>query len=266
MGKKVTICICVKNRQNAIQKTLDTVLKQDFDDYNILVCDGHSGDMTMNRVFDYQQNTNNKVVAWQTEKEGYVNSHNFILSKVDSEYICFIDSDDIIESNKLSEQVKYLDSHPEVDIVSTSTILPEKKILVNSFAELNDEQIFNFVKAGNSILSICHPQSCMFRKSCLEKFNNGIYFYPEYEEGLCGQGFLYTLHFLGYKFANITSTIYFYTRGVLKDSMSNNLTPNFANAIDTLSYEKKKEYIEELFNVYNPQTKKRGRPKKEVVE
>jgi len=251
MSKKVDICVCVKDRQNVIENTLNNILNQKFDDFRILCCDGLSKDMTMNKVYDMQGKTDNKVIAWQTEKEGYVNTHNFILSKTDAEYICFIDSDDIVDANKLEEQVKYLDSHPDVDVVSSTTIFPNKKVLINTVVELNDEQISKSLKEGNSILGLCHFQSCMFRRKCLEKFKNGIYFYPEYEEGICGQGFLYTLHFLGYKFANIISTIYLYTRGVLKNSMSNTSKPNFANAIDTLSYEKKMEYIEELFNTYN---------------
>lgn len=262
MSKKVDICVCVKNRESVINSTLNNILDQEYSNFRILCCDGKSKDKTMNKIYDLQESTGGKVIAWETEKEGYVNTHNFILSKTDADYICFIDSDDIIDSVKLKEQVKYLDKHPDVDVVSCTTILPNKKVLANSMVELDNDQITKYLKDGNSIVSVCHFQSCLFRRRCLEKFSNGIYFYPEYEDGLLGQGFLYTLHFLGYKFANIISTVYVYTRGVMKDSMSNKLNPNFANAIDTLSYERKKEYIEELFHAYNPETKKRGRPKK----
>ena len=257
MSKKVDICVCVKNRQSIIEQTLNNILNQNFDDFRILCCDGKSNDMTMNKIFDLQEQTDGKVIAYETEKEGYVNSHNYILSQTDAEYICFIDSDDIVDVNKLEEQVKFLDTHPDVDVVSSTTILPNKKVLVNSMVDLNDNQITEYLKNGHSILELCHFESCMFRRKCLEKFINKIYFYPEYEDGLLGQGFLYTLHFLGYKFANIISTVYVYTRGLIKDSMSNKIIPQFANAIDTLSYEKKQEYITELFSAYNSSKKKK---------
>jgi len=261
MSKKVTICVCVYNRQSVIKTSLNTVLNQTYKDYDVLVCDGKSLDKTIDVLFEYQNNNKN-LIAWQTEESGYINSHNFILSKVDSEYICFIDSDDLVDSNKLEEQVKFLDNNPDIDVVSTSVMFSDKRILPNTFIELNNDQITEYLKNGNPILNICHFQSCMFRRKCLEKFTNKVYFYPEYETGMCGEGFLYTLHFLGYKFANIISTIYVYTRGLVKNSMSNTIEQKFASAIDSLSYDMKKEYIMELFNTYNPQTKKRGRPKK----
>lgn len=261
MSKKVNICMCVYNRQEIVKNSLDNILKQKYKDYDIFVCDGKSIDNTMDELINYQ-NINNNIFAYQTKEIGYINTHNLILSKTNSEYICFIDSDDLVDANKLEEQVKYLDSHPDIDIVSSSVMLYDKKILPNTFVELNNDQITEYLKAGNPMLGLCHFQSCMFRRKCLEKFTNNIYFYPEYEDGLCGEGFLYTLHFLGYKFANITSTIYVYTRGLLKDSMSNNKKQEFASAIDNLSYDMKKQYIMELFNNYNKALKKRGRPKK----
>lgn len=261
MSKRVNICVCVYNRQSIIKSSLDSLLKQTYKDYNILVCDGKSLDKTIDVLLDYQNHFDN-LIAWQTEQEGYINTHNFILDKTDSEYICFVDSDDLVDPQKIEEQVKYLDNNPDVDVVSSSVMLADKRVLPNTMIELNNEQITEYLKNGNPMLSVCHFQSCMFRRKCLEKFTNKVYFYPEYENGMCGEGFLYTLHFLGYKFANIISTIYVYTRGLIKNSMSNTKNPEFASAIDSLSYDMKKEYIMELFNAYNTPTKKRGRPKK----
>ena len=105
----------------------------------------------------------------------------------------------------------------------------------------------------------------MFRRKCLEKFTGNIYFYDEYNTGRCGDGFLYTLHFLGYKFANIISTIYVYSKGLIKNSLTNTVDPEFANSMDLLDYENKKMFTLEMFNNYNPQKKKRGRPKKATI-
>ena len=200
MSKRVNICVCVYNRQSIIKSSLDSLLKQTYKDYNILVCDGKSLDKTIDVILDYQNNNSN-VIAWQTEQEGYINTHNFILNKTDSEYICFVDSDDLVDPQKIEEQVKYLDNNPDVDVVSSSVMLSDKRVLPNTMIELNNEQITEYLKNGNPMLSVCHFQSCMFRRKCLEKFTNKVYFYPEYENGMCGEGFLYTLHFLGYKFA-----------------------------------------------------------------
>ncbi len=253
MSKKVDICVCVKDRQNVVKKTIDCILNQTFKDFRLLLCDGKSDDLTVSTLLDYQ-NKNDNVVCWQSEEKGYVNSHNFILSKTDAEYICFIDSDDLVDEKKLAEQVKYLDEHPDVDVVSSSVILPNKKILPNTFVELNNEQITEALKKGIPMAAICHFESCMFRRKCLEKFTKEKYFFDEYETGRCGEGFLYALHFFGYKFANIISTLYIYTKGVVKDSMTNTIIPEMANLMDAQTYDMKRTAIMEMFDNYN-QTK-----------
>jgi len=262
MSKKVNVCVCVKNRQAAVKASLDCLLKMKGDDYVILACDDKSTDDTINTLLDYQYANPGKVVAWQNEEEGYVNCHNFILGKTDAEYICFVDSDDFVDEKKIEEQVKFLDEHPDVDVVSSCVMFPDKKVLANSFVELKDEQITDALKKGIPMATICHFQSCMFRRKCLDDFKKGKYFYDEYNDGRCGEGFLYALHYNGHKFANIISTVYVYTKGIMQDSMTNKITPEFANTIDMIDYDTRKNVFTELMESHNAAEKKAGRPKK----
>jgi len=263
---KVNICVCVKNRQRFLETVFHSLVTQTYEDLKILGCDGISQDDTMSELFYIQQGTHEKVIAWHTEEEGYVNTHNFILSKIDDdcEYVGFVESDDLVDENKVKYQVEYLEAHPEVDVVSSCVVFSDKKILINTYMELNDDQITEGLKKGIPMSTICHFPSCIFRRKVLEKFINGKYFYDEYDNGMCGEGFLYTLHFLGYKFANIPTTIYLYRRGLDPNSMSNTMVPEFANAIDSLLYENKREYIMELFNKYNGKPTKKTTSKKKV--
>jgi len=263
---KVNVCVCLKNRKPLMETTFHSLVVQTYDNYKVLGCDGLSQDDSMTDLYYTQVGTNGKVVAWQTESEGYVNTHNFILSKIDDdcEYICFVESDDVVDENKLLYQTEFLDLHPDVDVVSSCVVFSDKKVLVNTYVELNDEQITEGLKKGIPMSTICHFPSCMFRRRVLEKFINSKYFYDEYDSGMCGEGFLYTLHFLGYKFANIPTTIYLYRRGLDPNSMSNTMVPEFANAIDSLLYENKREYIMELFNKYNGKPTKKTTSKKKV--
>ncbi len=264
---KVNIFVCTKDRAGLIDVMADALLHQTFDDYKILTCDDHSSDISQEKLYNLQMKTNGKLVSWVMEKEeGYVNTHNFILSKIDDdcEYFCFVDSDDIVDEHKIEKQVEYLESHPDVDVVSSCVAFTDKRVLVNTYVELNNDQVTEGLKKDMPITIITHFQTCMFRRRVLDKFVNGKYFYDEYDTGMCGEGFLYTLHFLGYKFANIPSTIYLYRRGIAKNSMSNNIVPEFANAINSLSYENKREYIMELFNKYNGKPIKKTTSKKKV--
>lgn len=262
MGKKVNVCMCVKDRQSSVKASIDSILDQTYDDYSILLCDDGSSDYTMNTLLEYQNANPDKVTAWQNPDPGYIKCHNFILSKTDAEYICIMDSDDFVDRTKIEMQAKFLDEHPDVDVVSSCVMFPNKQVLVNSFVELDDKTITDALKKNMPIGTIFHIGAVMFRRKCLEKFTNGVYFYDEYEEGRAGDGFLYTLHFLGYKFANIISTIYVYSKGLIKNSLSNTKKQQFAAAMDLLDYENKQKFIMEMFGNYNAIKKKRGRPKK----
>lgn len=248
--KTLDVCICTKNRANVINKLVNKIANL-YDDMNILVCDDLSKDNTIDTLLDLQAKYPDKVFAWQNEKEGYINCLNFILSKTKSNYICILDDDDIISDNKFKEQIEYLKQHKTVDVVSTMTMFPDRSVLKNSYNDLNNTDITNLLKENESMYKICHFQSCMFRRKCLDLFSKGKYFYEEYSTGRPGEGFLYTLHYNGFKFANIKSTTYVYTYRFLENSMSNTIIPEFANAIDVLDYENKKVYIDLLFKKYN---------------
>ena len=250
--KKVDICICVKNREGLIDKTIDQLMRQTMKDFNILLCDDLSIDHTMDKMLEYQDKYPGIVYAWQTDKEGYINVHNFILSKTVSDYVCVIDVDDLIDKVKIEVQYKYLESHPEIDVLSSSTMFPEQKVLPNTLIELEHYDIEDYLKNGYSMTTICFFESCMFRRKCLESFSKGIYFYDEFVGGRAGEGFLYTLFFNGYKFANINTTTYLYTYKILPDSLSNIMIPVYAEHLDKLTYKGKKAKILNLFKKYNP--------------
>ena len=245
--RKLDICICTKNRHGLILKMIDMIEENLTGlDYNIIVSDDKSTDRTMNDLLPYQDKYNN-VVVWQNEGDGYVDNYNFILSKVVSDYFCLVDDDDIFDVSKFTIQAKYLDEHPDIDVVSSTVIFPNKQILLNTLEDLDHKEIETFLKNGEKMSSICHFQSCMFRKHVLEKFNVGEYFLPEYIGGLAGEGFLYKLFFLKYKFNNIKDTVYLYTYKFIKESLSNTYIPLFAIELDELPFEERKKKINNLY-------------------
>lgn len=256
--KKADICICIKNRAACVDSFFDEIKKQDcFKDLNIIVCDGRSFDDTaQNLIYIKSAYGYNQMKILQVkEGESYIDAMNLVLNNTVSDYICWIDSDDFMSANKISEQIKYLDEHGDVDVVTTSIILPNEKAISNTLINLDDEIITKALEKGIPMCNICHFQSAMFRRKCLKKFVNNKYFFDEYIGGRAGEGFMYMLHFLGYKFANINTCQYVYTIGILKDSMTNKIEPIFANSINEMDYDTKKEEFKKLMKKYNSKTK-----------
>lgn len=252
--RTVDICMCVKNRGYIIKKSIENIKKQTFSDFNIIVCDGHSIDNTPNVLIDLNKETPNLKVLQIDEDKTYIDAHNAVLSETVSDYICWVDSDDVITTHKMKTQVEFLESHPEVDIVTTGTMymMSDKTVIMpNSIVELSHDEITDLINKGYSLSDICHFQSAMFRKSCLEKFKNGKYFFDEYVNGRCGEGFMLTLYYLGYKFHNIPNLMYCHSLDFNGMTAQIDGKHIFADEINEKTNGRRKQAIMKLFNKYN---------------
>ena len=213
-----------------------------------------SGDTTPVELISMSKTMKNLLTIQTKQDETYIDAHNLALLNTVSEYVCWIDSDDIITPDKLEEQVKFLDEHKDIDIVTTGVVFTMNEHTVamqNSLVSLSHEDIENLIKDGNSLSDICHFQSAMFRRSCLEKFINKKYFYDEYVDGRCGEGFLLTLFYLGYKFGTIGNVMYMHNLDFGGMTAAADGKEIFADEINLKTEGRRKQAIMKLFNKYN---------------
>lgn len=252
-ARKLDICICAKNRFPIIKYVLENVeniIKEV--DCNIILIDGMSTDETIQTMINFKKSHNENCILEQIDKNStYIDAYNKAMSLTTADYVCWLDSDDLCDKNRFKEQIKFLDENKDVDIVSCMTFLGKDNMLVNTIVNFDNDKLKSTLDANVPMREICHFQSCMFRRSCLKIFKNGVYFYPEYVGGFAGEGFLYTLYFKNKKFANITSTYYIYNIGMVQGSLSNTLIPIFSNEINELELDQKKKEIMKLFKKYN---------------
>jgi teichuronic acid biosynthesis glycosyltransferase TuaG len=94
-----SIIIPTYNRENQISATIESVLNQTFDKFEILVIDNHSTDLTKDKVLSFKDK---RIKFHQNEKNlerCYSRNKGVELAK--GEYILFLDSDDYFEKNHL---------------------------------------------------------------------------------------------------------------------------------------------------------------------
>ena len=256
--RKVDICLCGKNCAHVLSNALDTIRKMMTTvDCNVILVDGRSSDKTPQMMVEFMQENKSNVLVLQTEEnDTYIDAYNLALNNTVSEYIAWLDADDICDENRLKIQADYLDEHEDVDVVTSSVYLPNKQMIANTLIDFDDEQMTNLLQSNQlHMFEMCHFQSAMFRRFCLKKFKNNKYFFDEYVGGRGGEGFLYMLHFLGYKFANITNTYYVYTMFMNPISLSNNIDPLFAKSIDEMSYGERQKALMKIFRKNNKKVK-----------
>ena len=101
-GIKISIIIPVYNTENYLNQCLDSVLSQDFSDFEVIcICDG-STDKSLDILKNYAQNDYRVKVISQINN-GPGNARNVGLSHAMGEYVLFVDSDDFLSENSLSQ-------------------------------------------------------------------------------------------------------------------------------------------------------------------
>lgn len=99
-NKFVSVIINCRNSQDFLKDCLDSVLKQSYNHFEIILIDNQSSDNTKKIIFSYEDKRIKYFVTNEFLSLGA--ARNFALSKCNGEYLAFIDSDDIWEKDKLN--------------------------------------------------------------------------------------------------------------------------------------------------------------------
>ncbi len=117
MPKLSIISICFNNREG-LQRTLESVFRQTFRDFELIVIDGGSTDGSA----EFIRENKDKISFWVSEKDnGIYNAQNKGLDKATGEYCLFLNSGDYLVDEKVFENV--FRNNPSDDIVYGNMII-----------------------------------------------------------------------------------------------------------------------------------------------
>lgn len=109
---KISIIIPTHNRKKLLEKTLQSVLNQTYKADEIIIIDDGSTDGTQESLKIYLENDTLKYIF--QENQGVSSARNHGIKIAQNKWICFLDSDDIWDINKLEKQVKFHLQHPSI--------------------------------------------------------------------------------------------------------------------------------------------------------
>jgi len=161
---KLSIIVPIYNVENYISKCIDSLLNQDYDDYQIILINDGSTDKSLDICMDYQKKYKKKVKVYSKENGGLSSARNYGMEKANSEFIFFVDGDDYIKPNCLKKMMKKIEG---------------KDILVFNYLNVyNDhEELFNIfdstIKNVNKRYLVASPSACnkIFRLDLFKKNN-----------------------------------------------------------------------------------------------
>ena len=109
----------VFNREHFVEKTIRSILEQDFDDFELLLVDDGSTDGTPAVLEMWRARDPRVTVVTSPANQGISGALNLGLAHARGKYVARIDSDDLMVPRRLAAQVAVLDAHPEVSLVSS---------------------------------------------------------------------------------------------------------------------------------------------------
>lgn len=113
---RVSWLLPVFNGEAFLREALDSILAQDFADFEVVVVNDGSTDGTRSILAEYEAR-DPRIQVIDKANGGIVSALNAGLTRCVGEYIARMDADDIAMPHRLSLQVAYLDAHPRCVLV-----------------------------------------------------------------------------------------------------------------------------------------------------
>ena len=137
---EITILMPVRNGEKYIKESIDSILKQTFTDFELLIMDDGSTDKTVERIERYTDER----IRLIRRKHNFIRNLNEGLELALGAYIARMDADDIMHTERLRIQLKRMKKNPNITVCGTwAKIFSDKG---------NERNVFHF---GHEI--ICEP-------------------------------------------------------------------------------------------------------------
>ena len=117
---KVSVAIAAYNNGAYIGAAVDSILAQEFSDFEMVVVDDGSTDRTAEIIGRYDD-ARLRIVRLPANC-GIATARNVAIACASGHYLAVMDGDDVALPGRLGAQVRFLDDHPEVHILGTRTI------------------------------------------------------------------------------------------------------------------------------------------------
>ena len=176
----LTILICVHSTINfydeLLNKSIQSLVNQTYKNFKTVIVLDECWDKTKEMISLSNYDLDLTILT-KEKKQGLSYAKNFGLYHIDTEWVGFLDADDLYLPTKLENQVNYIENN-KVDFLGTKSWyidgLNEDRLYPNWY--LNDEEIPNWenhedIKSEIFEKCVLTHGSMLVRKECLNKLN-----------------------------------------------------------------------------------------------
>lgn len=113
MGR-ITVFMPVYNAERFLEEAVESILNQTYQEFDFLVIDDGSTDQSY-KILEYFKDKDSRISLYKNEvNKGVCYTRNRGLALCNTEYIAFMDADDIAPRKRLEKELDFLDKHLEL--------------------------------------------------------------------------------------------------------------------------------------------------------
>ncbi|MBR1676343.1 MAG: glycosyltransferase family 2 protein [Clostridia bacterium] len=156
MNELVSIIIPCYNGEKFIERAINSVMMQDYDNIELIVVDDGSTDNSKGVILKLKEafDTDNRVLKYIYQSNlGLGAAINTGLKHVTGRYLSLLDADDEYLQGCVRERVEYLHSNDEIALVRSNGYIVDgdnKRLFVNDESEKNNKSIFDDLVCGRT--------------------------------------------------------------------------------------------------------------------
>ncbi len=166
--KKVQVSVIIPsyNRGWIIKEAIDSVLAQDYRDFELIVVDDGSTDNTSEILDSYKDD----IKVFFQDNNGVSAARNRGIAASLGQFVAFLDSDDLWLPQKLSTQVAFFNNTPDALICQTEELWIRNGIRVNP--KKRHKKPSGMIFEPSLALCLVSPSAVMIRRSLFDRVGN----------------------------------------------------------------------------------------------
>lgn len=177
---QMSVLLPVYNGEQFILRSVQSVLSQTFEDFELIIVNDGSRDATIKILAEIKDDRIR--IINNSQNMGIVASLNKAMGEARGRYIARMDADDIALPTRFAKQKQFLDGHPEIVVVGTAmSVLEGGRIRLDQTPIETDRMVLRWLLHISN--PVGHP-SMMFRSEAIEQL--GTYLRAEFE---CAEDF-----------------------------------------------------------------------------
>ena len=158
----VSVIIPTYNRGWVVQEAIESVLDQDFRDYELIVVDDGSNDNTQEILAAYKEG----ITVLKQSNQGVSAARNRGIAAASGQLIAFLDSDDLWLPGKLSSQVEFFKENADAVVNQTQEVWVRNGVRVNP--KKRHHKFSGMIFERSLALCLVSPSAVMIRKSLFD--------------------------------------------------------------------------------------------------